>query len=169
MTCIFSFDQGFRHFTALLLAVDPLFICRSFQLGGSHCLSLEYFSFFVNFFSVCSDAYFHYSDTGPDSSCLLYSWIVCIYFFYPHPRTFFHCFIERGEGRGKQIWERSIDWLVAFCAWIWNHMCLDQGSNLQPLDHWTMLQPTEPHWPGHILHIFIFFILRDFLDYLLTF
>ena len=49
---------------------------------------------------------------------------------------------------------RSIDWLLPRCAWTgdWVHMlgrCPDEELKSWPFGYGMMLQPTEPHWPGH--------------------
>ena len=48
---------------------------------------------------------------------------------------------KEGGGRETSIWERNIEWLPPIRALI-----RDQSSNLSLFE--TMLQPTNPHWPG---------------------
>ena len=71
----------------------------------------------------------------------------CNFFFLSLPRTFFHCFIEREEGRERKterhinVWERNINWLPPICTLTggWAHnlgLCPDWGSNPQPFSLW---------------------------------
>ena len=62
---------------------------------------------------------------------------------------------ERGE-RETLMRERSIDWLPPMCP-DWGLYMAGPGTepvpwpapNLQPFGYGTILQPTEPCWPGH--------------------
>ena len=83
--------------------------------------------------------------------------------FYPHPRTFFHCFYrdrgrERGREREKHQYEISINQLPPLCSRTGDQThnpgtCPDQELNPQPFSYRTILQPTEPHWPEILLLI----------------
>ena len=78
-----------------------------------------------------------------------------------HPRTFSHCFQRRkGEGEKHGCEKRSIGQLPPRCICTQDCSCPNRGIkpttevcalttiNPQPFVHETMLQPTEPHWPG---------------------
>ena len=80
---------------------------------------------------------------------------------------FFIAFRERGRERTLMC-KRSNNWLPPKCTWTgdWTcnlRMCPDQESNLQPFGYETMLQLTEPHWPG------IFFFLSSSKNMLIYF
>ena len=83
-------------------------------------------------------------------SLLKFSEHLHFFFLNPHPRTFFHCSSEREEGR-----ETSVQELPPKRAGTGDQMhnlgrCPDQELNTQPLGYRTVLQPTEPHQPGHV-------------------
>ena len=57
---------------------------------------------------------------------------------------------ERGGGGGAGGRDQDIDWFPLVCA-------LTKNQTHNPSVYEMTLQPTEPHWPGHILS-FIFLI-----------
>ena len=71
-------------------------------------------------------------------------------------KDFIYLFLERGEGRERNIDVRNIDQLPLTCALTGNQtrnpgMCPDQKSNWWPFALWDGAQPTEPHWSGQDL------------------
>lgn len=86
VTCIFSFDQGFWNFTAMLLSVSPLFIYRPFQRGGSYQFSsgiffcivslLILYCFFANFFLSSSFSLIPISEIIQMMGLILYAFYI---------------------------------------------------------------------------------------------
>ena len=56
--------------------------------------------------------------------------------------------------------EKKNRWLPSIHTLMGNCMFLDQGSNLPLLSYGTMLQPAEPHQPGH--YFFYITIIKQF-------
>ena len=57
--------------------------------------------------------------------------------FYPHLRTFFHCFLEREEERKKHQYERNMDWLPPISTRLQDrtHNTSVTGQHSNPLSH----------------------------------
>ena len=94
------------------------------------------------------------------------------FFFYPHLRTSFGCFLERAEGREKEIniSVKEKHQLIAFLylpqpgielgTWI---CALTRNRTRRLLIYRMAPQPTEPHQPGLLLLLLLlFFFLNSF-------
>ena len=88
----------------------------------------------------------------------------CFFFFEFSLEDIFSLLLEIKEGREREalMWERNMDWLPPVSTLTEDQtckpgMCPDLASNLQTCTlsvYGTMLQPTEPHWPGQDVEIF---------------
>ena len=82
---------------------------------------------------------------------IIFYWIDNISSFYPHPRTFFHCFLgerKRGTERQRER-EREMQRDRAGETHLWVALQAPVGNGtLNLLVQQTTLQPTEPRWPG---------------------
>ena len=98
---------------------------------------------------------FHFLDGWGGEHLFMCFLATCVYFLR-------FIFIRERERCGGRETEKH-DWLHSAHAPTGDRarnpgMCPDRESNQQPFGYWTMLQPTEPHWPG--LYIFFGYLFR---------